>query len=708
MREVLANLGIDPVPDLNINGTPGPDVLTGTDEPDRINGLAGDDVIRGLSGTDRIDGGPGLDDMDAGLGDIDVLDYTTANRGWTINLQAGTATNGFITERAVNFESALGTDFDDVLIGSTGENRLQGGDGNDRIDGGAGDDQLFGGAGDDFVTGGDGVDRFDGGPGIDTLSYAGAPGTIIIDLSVGLTANGAFNERADFFENAIGTAGNDSLFGSEGDNVLDGGTAGRDRFVGAGGVDTLSYVSNARGVIIDLDVGQAFDGLDLDTFAEIEWATGSAFDDTIYASNSALGNRIDPGPGGTDRLFGGPRFDTLSYASSARAVIVDFSVGLSFDGISQDQFSDFEAVIGSAFGDQIFGSNGNDDLDGGAGDDRISGSVGNDTLRGGAGDDLLFGEAGSDRIEGGPGIDTASYATSLNSVNIVLGISAFDGFDSDTLIDIENLVGSAQDDNLRGNANANVIDGGSGGADELDGSVGFDVLTYASAVRGIVIDLLAQTGDDGVARDRVRNFESVIGTRFNDRITGTNAADTIDGGADGADILDGLLGVDTVSYASSVRGVIVDLSAGLSFDGQLQDTLAGFENARGSALNDSFFGNALANSFMGGAGVDRLQGEAGNDTLDGGPGADSYTGGSGNDDFVLRRGEVQGDVIEDFQGNGAAAGDRIRLIGYDPGSGVVLIDAATSTYRVTDGLDNFSETFRLIGAYDPPSDTLFG
>ena len=707
MRRFVQSLDDGPEPFAAVNGTAGPDFLVGTEVQDRLQGFAGNDVLRGLGGTDRLDGGSGLDDLDGGFGN-DTLDYGTDNRGWTINIQTGSSTNGFITEPTVGFENVIGSPFDDVIIGTSGSNLLQGGVGNDRLIGGGGGDNLQGGSGDDIITGGDGIDRYDGSTGIDTISFAGAPGFIVVDLVARLTYNGFVGESLTNFENIIGTSGNDSLYGDSLANVIDGGAGGSDVMNGFGGIDTVTYASNLSAVVIDFAAEQTFDAVNTDSIAGFERAIGSAFNDSIFASQY-FDTRIDGGPGGNDRLVGNAGFDTLSYQSATRGVIINFNAGLTYDFVNGDTFEGFEAAIGSNFADQLIGALGNDNLDGGDGNDFLSGSIGNDVLRGSGGNDVLSGDAGSDTIDGGAGVDTASYASNISGVNVTLGGLVFDGSSNDTLTSIENLVGSAQDDNLRGDAGDNMIDGGTDGADMLDGSFGFDTVTYASAVRAINIDLLGQTGDDLALLDRIRNFEAAIGTSFDDRILGSNGADTIDGGAGGADVLDGRLGIDTVSYVNSSTGVYISLVEQLSFDGLAQDQVVGFESARGSAFADVLLGNSLGNFLAGGAGNDLFYGGLGADSFDGGAGSDSiFGGGEGDDFYTLRRGETQGDVLENFTGNGGLPGDVVRLLGFGMNSSLVLVDAATSTYRVTDAADNFTETFRIVGAFDFTADFFFG
>jgi Ca2+-binding RTX toxin-like protein len=86
---------------------------------------------------------------------------------------------------------------------------------------------------------------------------------------------------------------------------------------------------------------------------------------------------------------------------------------------------------------------------------------------------------------------------------------------------------------------------------------------------------------------------------------------------------------------------------------------------QGSA-NLSATGNALANS---------IYGNSGDNTLDGGAGADMLTGNTGSDTFVFRAGQANGDVILDFAGNGAAAGDSLRFVGYGANATFTQSDA---------------------------------
>ncbi|HEV8681055.1 MAG TPA: calcium-binding protein [Stellaceae bacterium] len=286
-----------------------------------------------------------------------------------------------------------------------------------------------------------------------------------------------------------------------------------------------------------------------------------------------------------------------------------------------------------------FPSNAADSLSGGGGNDTLDGGGGNDTLNGGDGNDFLRGNTGADTLIGGAGIDTASYLESTSGVNVSLttGLGFFGSAAGDTLSGIENLNGSNFGDTLTGNGLANTLNG-FGGNDTLNGVGGNDVLNGSS-------------GNDSL--DGGSGNDTLNGGDGNDFLRGNTGADRLIGGA----------GIDTASYLESAAGVNVSLTTGLGFFGSAAgDTLAGIENLNGSNFGDILTGNALANTLNGFGGNDTLNGVSGNDLLIGGFGRDILTGGLGFDrfDFNLVTESLPGilrDVVTDFVGNGAFAGD---------------------------------------------------
>jgi arylsulfatase A-like enzyme len=95
---------------------------------------------------------------------------------------------------------------------------------------------------------------------------------------------------------------------------------------------------------------------------------------------------------------------------------------------------------------------------------------------------------------------------------------------------------------------------------------------------------------------------------------------------------------------------------------------------KGRAGDDLVDGGGGDDTLHGGAGRDTLVGGSDSDVLDGGRGRDLLRGGYDDDRFVFRAAELStsaaADRIEDFDGAGAAAGDRIDLRAIDARTGV--------------------------------------
>ena len=142
--------------------------------------------------------------------------------------------------------------------------------------------------------------------------------------------------------------------------------------------------------------------------------------------------------------------------------------------------SGIENLVGSDHDDTLTGDDGGDH----EGVNVLRGLAGDDTLEGGGGNDILEGGAGADMLDGGEGTDSASYTNSEAPVIVDLSVDtaqAEGDAEGDTLVNIENLVGSAFDDTLTGNDAVNTLEGGEG-ADTLNGGEGADTL-QGGAVR---------------------------------------------------------------------------------------------------------------------------------------------------------------------------------------------------------------------------------
>ncbi|MFP1632933.1 calcium-binding protein [Zhengella sp. ZM62] len=160
---------------------------------------------------------------------------------WVFNIQSvhGTDANDTFIIIGAEYFAGYGRGGTDSMVGNSGGNYFDGGDGNDLIFGGAGNDALLGGDGNDLVIGGTGADTLSGGSGYDTLGYNGSSGAVYVFLGGNAATGGdATGDTISGFENVIGSAFDDRLFGSAQVNLLDGG-AGSDIMLGNNGNDTL-------------------------------------------------------------------------------------------------------------------------------------------------------------------------------------------------------------------------------------------------------------------------------------------------------------------------------------------------------------------------------------------------------------------------------------------------------------------------------------
>ncbi len=284
------------------------------------------------------------------------------------------------------------------------------------------------------------------------------------------------------------------------------------------------------GATVDLNIqGVAQDtGHGMDTLIGIENVSGTAYDDTLIGNS---GDNWIWGEGGNDDLQGGDGNDLVE-TDTGNSVLdggtgndtagfqggdtftSGVTVSLALQGSAQTvapgsdiTLVNFENLTGSLHDDSLTGDSGANVLAGNAGNDDLHGGAGNDTLYGDGsiaadthgtrllradhddgrhrrrGDDLLEGGDGSDYLDGGAGVDTASYEHSAGPVDLDLRFGFADEYDADgvtylstdTLVSIENAIGSAFDDLLVGSEGDNVLDGRDGN-DFVQGLGGNDTL----------------------------------------------------------------------------------------------------------------------------------------------------------------------------------------------------------------------------------------
>lgn len=170
----------------------------------------------------------------------------------------------------------------------------------------------------------------------------------------------------------------------------------------------------------------------------------------------------------------------------------------------------------------------------------------------------------------------------------------------DVKSDVENLRGGSGDDMLTGNGQSNQIDGNGGNDDLAGGSAGPSCSSDVDSLNG-------GAGDDTFQMGPLPNC---------------------------ADILDGGLGRDSVSYELRAAGVVVALDGRAEDgDGENDNVKTGIEVVLGGDGGDSIVGGTANDELHGGPGNDELHGGIGNDTLIGDTGNDTLFGEAGDDFF---------------------------------------------------------------------------
>ena len=406
--------------------------------------------------------------------------------------------------------------------------------------------------------------------GIAVLSSGGGDDDVVVQPPVVDT-----NVATDGDDTLTGTAGDDTISGLSGDDIID----------GFAGNDTLS---------------------------------GNAGNDTLRGGD---GDDILVGGGGTDIIEGGAGVDTNSFegiGSGVTASVAADGTGTADYGNISESFTGIENLTGTD----------NDDVL------TATGAAAN-TIFGGAGDDIIAGGGGTDILDGGEGNDTNSFVGIGADVtaSLVDGTASY-GMVNETFVNFENLTGSVGDDNLTGDANANVLDGAEGD-DTLIGGGGADTL---------------------------------IGGEGDDVLVGGGGTDIIDGGA----------GIDTNSFEGIGLGVTATVAAdgtGTADYGMVNETFTGIENLTGSDNDDVLIATgAAANTLLGGDGDDFISGGGGSDITDGGAGIDTVS-------FADIGPEVT--VSVDETGTGTAQ--------YTAPSGVNIVDTVAN-FEIFEGREGDGDT----------------
>jgi Ca2+-binding RTX toxin-like protein len=644
-------------------------------------GNTGDNVIRGNAGNNRIEGGAGADTLYGGAGDDDYVAVSASDRVYeyagegTDTVERVFETNLVLENNVENLILGAGTTtgngngLDNTITGSAGDNTLAGLDGDDTLHGLDGDDALFGGngtdalyggAGDDYLDGGAGVDYMEGGVGNDNYTVAHSDDVVIEAVGEGtdqvqasasyalsanienlfLTGSAAIDGTGNDLDNYIaGNGAVNTIHGGAGADTIAGGV-GNDTLVGGTGDDKYVFDASSGSDVVDNSDG-GFDG--------------------VFFTNGITRERLSFGRDGDDLLIfvdagAVPSVRVLNHFLGGNAAIdyvqPDGGFYLTTSEINQivaggSSGGEYDQVIeGTAAGEQLVGSSGEDLIKGLAGNDQLFGMGGNDTLQGGEGDDYLSGGNGSgsgsgdDRLEGGAGADTL---VGEDGVNTLIGGAGNDNYIYGGGQDTINSTGGGTDGVFFNNGIAAsdlafyrdgddlviTVAGNASGFVRVTGHFlgGDQALDFVQPASGnmlntAAINALVQTGypgsgepgggDPGTGNPGGGNegndsdYPNVVtGTANGEQLLGSSGRDLIRG-LGGADELFGFGGDDKLD------------------GGEGDDYVSGGNGSFSGSGNDIL---------IGGAGNDTLVGEDGNDMLIGGAGDDFYyyASGSGSD-----------------------------------------------------------------------------
>jgi Ca2+-binding RTX toxin-like protein len=251
--------------------------------------------------------------------------------------------------------------------------------------------------------------------------------------------------------------------------------------------------------------------------------TGTIEEDII---NGLGGNDTLIGLAGNDILDGGTGKDTMLGGTGNDTYVVD-NTGDVVTENSGEGIDTVQSSVTHALGPNVenLTLTGASNIDG-------TGNAADNVITGNAGNNVLAGLGGADTLDGGAGTDTATYAASPAGVNVSLATELASGGDAagDTLINFENLTGSAFNDTLEGDDGNNVLVGGAG----------IDTLSYGHAASGVAVSLAitAAQNTGGAGTDTVSGFENLTGSGFGDVLTGSSGINVLSG-LDGNDTLKG-------------------------------------------------------------------------------------------------------------------------------------------------------------------------
>lgn len=281
---------------------------------------------------------------------------------------------------------------------------------------------------------------------------------------------------------------------------------------------------------------------------------------------------------------------------------------------------------------------------------------------------------------------------------------------------VNNITGSSANEFFYGGGGDDVIRGGAGddwfyaslldGNDSYSGGDNWDIIDY-SGVAGVVSinQLEGYTSGSAGVDILIEIFEQIVGSQYNDVLSGNHGINCIDGNGgddliwgnngddlvrggpgndsfycsmgDGDDRIMGGDGWDHLDY-SALGGVVqINMLSGTTSGSAGNDTLMDlFEEVSGTAYNDTISGSHSGETINGNGGNDQIWGNGGDDVIRAGTGNDTVVLGAGNDTFVFTTGGGA-DTITDFVA-GAGSDDVINVHSLAGFTSFAQVQAVTS------------------------------
>jgi VCBS repeat-containing protein len=432
-----------------------------------------------------------------------------------------------------------------------------------------------------------------------------------------------------------------SAVGASSSDVF-GAIAGAITNAGTGGTVDLSTNTTVASIVSDSGVT----GAAADAVTSVVSAANNSIQSATDVTQIAQAGQVAQGAATTDLAAAAASnfTDTTQVAALQQHYVTDLSAQVQNAVVA----SPAGPIEGTSGNDVLTGTDGIDTIDGQGGNDIISGGAGADLLYGGAGNDRITGGAGNDHIDGGTGFDRAIYtdATGGITVNMAAGTASGAGVDSDTLVNIEGIVGSSFADtyNAAGFTGNSFVPGTPIGFNEFEGGAGNDTVigtvnalgayltrvSYVSATAGVTVDLQAGTadGDASVGHDTFvgPGILSAWGSAYADTLLGSNNGfGTIEvfSGFAGNDIINGRGGFDRADYnqdPTTTSGITVHLAAGIVIgDASIgTDTLISVEAVRGTNFADTYDATGFSGTSTNAGSLgtfNEFTGNGGNDTI---------------------------------------------------------------------------------------------